>query len=108
MVNSEDHSNGVLLEEQTVLTLDELGRACAIHREMVLSLVEEGIIEPLEKDHEHWHFAADSLQRVRAVLRLQEDLGINLAGAALALELLDEIETLRAQLDAFLARKPQE
>jgi len=31
-------------------------------------------------------------------LRLQRDLGLNLAGAALALELLDEVEALRAQL----------
>jgi len=31
-------------------------------------------------------------------LRLQQDLGVNLAGAALALQLLEEAETLRARL----------
>jgi chaperone modulatory protein CbpM len=31
-------------------------------------------------------------------VHLQRDLGVNLAGAALALELLDRIEHLRAQL----------
>jgi chaperone modulatory protein CbpM len=31
-------------------------------------------------------------------VHLQRDLGLNLAGAALALELLDQIENLRAQL----------
>ena len=30
--------------------------------------------------------------------RLQRDLGVNLAGAALALELMDELDGLRAQL----------
>jgi chaperone modulatory protein CbpM len=34
-------------------------------------------------------------------LRLQRDLDIDLAGAALALELLDEIESLRARLRAM-------
>ena len=32
---------------------------------------------------------------------LQRDLGLNLAGAALALELLDEVEALRSQLRAM-------
>ena len=32
--------------------------------------------------------------------RLQRDLGVNLAGAALALQLLDEVQTLRAQITA--------
>jgi chaperone modulatory protein CbpM len=31
-------------------------------------------------------------------MRLQRDLGINLAGIAVALDLLDEVETLRARL----------
>jgi chaperone modulatory protein CbpM len=34
-------------------------------------------------------------------LGLQRDLGINLAGAALALQLLDEVEALRARLRAM-------
>ena len=33
--------------------------------------------------------------------RLQRDLGLNLAGAALALELLEEIDALRARLQAL-------
>ncbi|MEO5655034.1 MAG: chaperone modulator CbpM [Nitrosospira sp.] len=33
-------------------------------------------------------------------MRLQHDLGVNLAGIALALQLLDEVEMLRARLNA--------
>jgi len=36
--------------------------------------------------------------RVRSALRLQHDLGVNLAGIALALDLMEELENLRAQL----------
>ena len=35
------------------------------------------------------------------VIRLQHDLRVNLAGAALALDLLDEIDQLRARLRAL-------
>lgn len=38
------------------------------------------------------------MQRALVALRLQEDLGVNLAGAALALQLLEELETLRSRL----------
>ena len=45
--------------------------------------------------------------RVQTVKRLQSDLGINLEGAALALDLLDEVKTLRQQIKA-LCRAIQE
>ena len=43
---------------------------------------------------------ATQMRRARVAMRLQSDLGINLAGAALALQLLDEIENLRARVKA--------
>lgn len=93
--------SGVLLEEECEFTLDELSRACAVKTEFISLLVEEGIIEPLDKDPERWHFSGVSVQRVRTAIRLQNDLGINLPGAALALDLLDEIANLRCRLDAL-------
>ena len=46
----------------------------------------------------HWRFSASCLRRARIAQRLECDLGVNLAGAALALELLDEVERLSAKL----------
>ena len=43
-----------------------------------------------------WRFHAVSLRRVRITRNLQEELGVNMPGAALALDLLDELERLRA------------
>jgi chaperone modulatory protein CbpM len=43
-------------------------------------------------------FTRSSVVRVRTVLRMQRDLNVNLAGAALALDLLERIETLQARL----------
>jgi len=47
---------------------------------------------------ERWRFPGMQLRRARVAVRLQRDLGVNTAGAALALQLLDEIEALRARL----------
>lgn len=69
-----------------------------MHAEWVIALVDEGVPDPLGQDPAHWRFAGASLRRARAALRLQRDLGINLAGAALVLDLIDEVGSLRARL----------
>lgn len=90
-----------ILEEQTQLTLADLCRACAVHAERIIELVDVGVLEPRGREPSRWIFGGASLHRARAALRLQHDLEIDLAGAALALELLDEIASLRARLRAM-------
>ncbi|PIQ13572.1 MAG: MerR family transcriptional regulator [Hydrogenophilales bacterium CG_4_10_14_3_um_filter_58_23] len=89
-----------ILEEQIQLTLTDLCCACAVHTEQIIELVDVGVLEPLGGEPAQWRFGGASLHRARMALRLQRDLEINLAGAALALELLDEIESLRMRLRA--------
>lgn len=95
-----DHSrnplSGYLLDETVTLTLAEFSGACRVRSERIVDLVEEGVIEP-DVRHSHWYFQATELRRARRAIRLQRDLGINLAGVALVLDLLDEIEGLRAR-----------
>ena len=90
--------NGLLLDEECMLTLGEMSRACAMHAEWIMELVEEGILEPSGAEVSHWRFAAPTLHRARTVMHLQRDLGINLSGAALIVDLLDEAQVLRQQL----------
>lgn len=82
---------GQILEEETPLSLEELCRACAAEREVIVELVEEGV---LEVDAGGLHFTGRSLRRARMALRLQRDLGVNVAGVALVIELLERIEVL--------------
>jgi len=92
---------GILLDEQTELSMNDLCQACSSSAEWIIELVEEGILEPSGHQQTHWRFTDNSLQRALTTIRLQRDLGINLAGIALTLELLDEIETLQARLCRF-------
>jgi chaperone modulatory protein CbpM len=88
---------GTIIEDDP-LTLGQLCRACGTHADWVISLVEEGIIEPDGRELSLWRFSGVNLVRVRSALRLQRDLGVNLAGIGLALDLMDELENLRTQL----------
>jgi len=93
-----DILTGIILEEETRLSLRELCDACAVHVEFITELVDEGVIEPTGIDKSHWCFSGISLQRIRTAKRLQQDLGVNLAGVALALDLIEELQLLRTQL----------
>ena len=88
--------SGVVLDEEVLLSLADLCHACSRHAEWIVELVDEGILQPAGRDQEQWRFPGPSLLRARTAMRLQQDLHINLAGVALALDLMDEIESLRA------------
>ena len=89
---------GLLLDEDSSLTLSDLSHACCVQTEWIIELVDEGILMPDGNESSHWRFSGPSLHRAQTVLHLQQDLEINIAGAALALELMDEIEVLRTRL----------
>jgi len=89
---------GDLLDEDVEMTLAQLCRACELSEAQIIELVEQGIIDPLGPEPAEWRFVSVSLRRVRITRNLQRDLGVNAPGAALALELLEEIEELRARL----------
>jgi len=96
--DSQELLSGELLDAETELSLAELCSACELSETEIIELVEEGVVEPLGRRPSSWRFRAVSLRRIRISRNLQRQLGVNAPGAALALDLLDEVEALRARL----------
>jgi chaperone modulatory protein CbpM len=90
-----DPISAMLLDDSVEFSLTGLCAACRVSEELVVEIVAEGIVEPLGGDRAQWRFTGVALARVQRVLRLQQDFGVNLPGAALALDLLEELERLR-------------
>jgi len=89
-----------VVEEDVSLSLAELCQACNAERDLVLQLVEHGVIEAQGSAPQVWVFTGSSLQRTRVALRLLHDLELNLQGAALAVDLLEQIAQLQRELQA--------
>ncbi len=87
--------SGDIVEETVVLSVADLCRMISVDRRRVVEWVEEGVISVLEFDASEWRFSGSALRRARIALRLERDLGVNLPGVALALDLLEELEQLR-------------
>ena len=93
--------SGEIMEEDMEMTLAELCRSCDLAEAQVMELVEHGVVEPQGSKPVHWRFRGTSIRRIRRAQRLERDLGVNTAGAALALDLLEELEELRTRLARF-------
>ena len=89
---------GDVIESDLILSVEELCDQCFLHYEQVLEMVDEGVLDPGTETPGHWRFTYSSVRRVRTAQRLQRDLGVNLAGAALALELLDRLDEMEKRL----------
>ena len=90
-----DFLSGEVVDDTMEITIVELCRSCAVETALVEAMIDEGILEPVGKRGNDWCFSYISVKRTRTVVRLQRDLGVNLAGAALAIELLERIERIR-------------
>lgn len=89
---------GIIVEETTVFTIGGLSRACGKPAEWILALIEEGVIEPVVENQNNLIFHGHCLRKIRIAEHLVSDLRLNLPGAALALELLEEIDKLRNRI----------
>jgi chaperone modulatory protein CbpM len=98
MPSSDDQTlTGAIFDETAVLSLKDLSRMCSVDERHIVEFVEEGVLNVVEVRRE-WHFTGDALRRARLAVRLERDLELNMAGVALAVELIEEIEQLRRQL----------
>jgi chaperone modulatory protein CbpM len=85
--------------QDTPLTLEELCEVCHVPSGFIYDLIEYEIVYPRGKQQEEWMFDLDDLKRIQTILRLQRDLEVNLSGAIVVLDLLEELEELRAQIE---------
>ena len=96
-MNTSSIAIGVCLIDEHALELEAFAAACGTEAEFVRLLVDEGLVQPVALQPA-WRFGGEELARVRRICRLQRDFEANLQSVAVMLDLIDEIERLRAQL----------
>jgi len=88
----------IVLDENTSCTLQELCEFCGQNEELIIEMINEGLIVPAGSSPHQWRFGFRDVSRVQTAHRLIRDLHVNMAGAALALDLLEELEELRRKV----------
>ncbi len=98
MVDEKRPIRGEVLSEELRLTLRDVCHICGTSEDIVIEMVREGVVEPVDSTPAKWRFSGVAVARIQTALRLQRDLEVNLPGAALALDLLEEIERLKRRM----------
>lgn len=96
-MRDDDILSGSLLEESW-LTVDQLAAACMVEPAWLLRHLEEGLFPHAESVAGVWRFRAEALLRARRMRQLERDFDAAPELAALAADMLEEIDALRAQL----------
>ncbi len=80
------------------IAVTEVCRLCLIDLTVVVELVDLGVVSSRGASPEEWLLPAASLPRLRVAGRLIRDLGVNVTGAALAVELLEDRSELERRV----------
>jgi chaperone modulatory protein CbpM len=99
MATNKDTGLEIIVTQELTYTLSELCEICEVHVERINEIIDYGIIASKEKSPKQWRFSYSEMETLQKVLRLERDLDLNMPGIAMTLDLLEQVETLRKQVD---------
>ena len=89
------------LGEDPKLRLEDICLQCSLSISKATAYIEEGVVDVQGDDVEQWRFSEVSIIQFKKAQRLEQDLRLNPAGVALALELMSQIDELKTRLERF-------
>lgn len=85
-------------DEWVFISTNALSKSLGVSSKLIDEMIELGIVQGKQKSANEIIFSSVEIYRIRKVIRLNRDLGINTPGAALVLDLLDQIDELKRKL----------
>lgn len=85
----------IIAETSVTYTIIEVSEQLAIPQALLEEMEDQGLFRCIDDKK---RIDASSFNRIASACRLNRDLGVNLPGVVLALELLDELEDLHKRL----------
>ena len=87
----------------SLLSFSEVARLAGIHPELLDRLVTLGLVDPVQTAQAPYAsseplFDVATVLRIRRILRLRNELGVNWAGIGVVLDLLSRIEELEQEI----------
>jgi chaperone modulatory protein CbpM len=97
--DGDDVLRAQFLDDDDCLPIDEICSRLRVEQQWIVEMVELGALDPRGGfEPSGWAFPRRHLPRVAALTRLVTDLGVNLAGAAIILDLVEERRRLLSRL----------
>lgn len=100
-----DIAEAVALDEQSLVTLDQLVEAAELPAEELRALVDYGALAPVDPAAASWTFTASWVVVARTAGRLRRDFELDAHSLSVVLRYVQRVEALEAELRALRARQ---
>ena len=84
--------------DEPVFQISVVARMVGLHQQTIRSYERIGLVQPARSGGNTRLFSFRDVERLRQVIRLVNDLGVNLAGVEVILRLSNRVEELQAEL----------
>ena len=79
-------------------------RLCEVHPQTLRMYERLGLVRPARIGKKNRMYSDGDIERLRQIQRLTQDMGVNLAGVEVILDLLDKMQRMQAQMDTEIER----
>jgi MerR family transcriptional regulator/heat shock protein HspR len=79
-----------------------------IHPQTLRLYEREGLLTPSRSDGNTRLYTDEDLERLEVILKLTRDLGVNLAGVEIILNMREKMEAMQQQIEGFISNLNQE
>ncbi|MGI0407327.1 MerR family DNA-binding transcriptional regulator [Helicobacter sp. MIT 00-7814] len=87
--------------DEPVYLISVVARILEIHPQTLRQYEKEGLIAPGRTDGKMRLYSQRDIDKIKTILRLTRDLGVNLAGVDIILRLKERLDELDSMLDEF-------
>ena len=94
--------------DEPVYAISVAARLCEMHPQTLRLYERLGLIKPNRTDSRNRLYSDQDIDRLKQIQRLTRDLGVNLAGVEVIFNLLDQMEQMRADMQAEVDRLKSE
>ncbi len=85
--------------EEPVYLISVVAKVLSIHPQTLRQYEREGLIEPSRTEGRMRLYSQKDIDKIKMILRLTRDLGVNLAGVDIVLQFKEQIDELEKEID---------
>jgi MerR family transcriptional regulator/heat shock protein HspR len=91
-------------KHEPVYLISVAARLCDMHPQTLRLYERMGLVRPKRVSQKNRLYSEADIERLRQIQRLTRDLGVNLAGVEIILDLLDKVEKLQQEIENLRAQ----
>jgi MerR family transcriptional regulator/heat shock protein HspR len=89
----------MLKQKQPLYMISVVAEMFNIHPQTLRAYEREGLLQPARTDGNTRLYSQEDLQRIELILRLTKDLGVNLAGVEVILNMREQMDEMRSRMN---------